>query len=324
LEQSKVAGFYFAKRSYELRILVTGGLGIIGRPLVAELVRRGNEVWSCDLYQHHDPRYIRCDVGRLRQVQRMFSEREFDCVYHLAAEFGRHNGEDYYENLWMSNVVGTKNLLELQREKGFRMVFFSSSEVYGDYDGVMSEQVMEQHAIRQMNDYAMSKWVGEMQVANATDLFGIETVRVRLFNIYGPGEYYSPYRSALCVFCYRALTGQPHKVYTDHHRTSLYITDAVRTLGNICENFHPGEVYNIGGTEYHDMRAVSDMILRCVGSGDDLVEYVESEPMTTKDKRVDITRAARDLGHAPAISLQEGIPMTVEWMKKIYADQIGS
>jgi dTDP-glucose 4,6-dehydratase len=273
------------------------------------------------LDQHHDLRYIRCDVKHLRQLQRVFAAHDFDCVYHLAAEFGRHNGEDFYENLWMTNVIGTKNLLDLQREKGFRMVFFSSSEVYGDYDGVMAEDVMEQYAIRQMNDYAMSKWVGEMQVANATDLFGGETVRVRLFNVYGPGERYSPYRSAVCIFCYRALSGQSYKVFTDHHRTSLYITDAVRTLATISENFHPGRVYNIGGTEYHDMKSVSDKILGYLGCSDDQVEYVESEPKTTKDKRVDITRAARDLAHAPVVGLDEGLAQTIEWMKRIYAGQ---
>ena len=67
-----------------------------------------------------------------------------------------------------------------------------------------------------------------MQVANAAELCGTETVRVRLFNIYGPGEYYSPYRSERCIFCYRALTGQQYQVYTDHHRTrSILMTQCV-------------------------------------------------------------------------------------------------
>jgi dTDP-glucose 4,6-dehydratase len=303
-----------------LRILVTGGLGIVGKPLVAELRRRGHEVWFCDLYQHHDPQYVRCDIKHIRQLQALFAGREFECVYHLAAEFGRHNGEDYYENLWMTNVIGTKNMLEIQRQRGFRMIFFSSSEVYGDYDGVMGEEVMEQYAIRQMNDYAMSKWVGEMQVSNSADLFDTETVCVRLFNVYGPGEFYSPYRSAVCLFAYRALIGESYKVFTDHHRTSLFNSDAVRTLANICGCFMPGMVYNIGGTEYHDMRSVSDMILSYIGRDDDIVEYVESEPMTTKDKRVDTTRAARDLDHVATVSLAEGIPETIEWMKQTYID----
>jgi dTDP-glucose 4,6-dehydratase len=303
-----------------VKVLVTGGRGIVGQPLVAELGRRGHEVYFCDLYQYHHLNYRRCDVRHLRQLQQLFDEQNFDCVYHLAAEFGRHNGEDYYENLWQTNVVGTKNLLTLQKDRGFRLVFFSSSEVYGDYDGLMSEEVMEQYAIRQLNDYAMTKWVGEMQVLNAQEAFGAESVRVRLFNIYGPGEFYSPYRSAICIFCYRALFGMPYNVYMGHHRTSLFIADAVRTLGQIVDEFRPGQVYNIGGAEYHDMKTVSDMILAYTGRSDDLVEYVEMEPWTTRDKKVDTNRAERDLDHRVQIGLQEGIERTVEWMRSVYKD----
>lgn len=303
-----------------MKVLVTGGLGIVGQPLVAELEKRGNEVYFCDLYQHHHMNYRRCDVRNLRQLQELFDEQSFDYVYHLAAEFGRHNGEAFYENLWETNVIGTKNMLALQRERGFRLIFFSSSEVYGDYDGVMSEDVMEQYAIRQLNDYAMTKWVGEMQVLNAQDAFDSQTVRVRLFNIYGPGEFYSPYRSAICVFCYCALFSQPFKVYMGHHRTSLFIADAVRTLGQIADNFRSGQVYNIGGAEYHDMKTVSDMILSYLGRSDEQVEYVEMEPWTTRDKKVDTGRATSELDHQVQIGLQEGISRTIEWMKMVYKD----
>ncbi len=75
-----------------MKILVTGGLGIVGRPLVDKLTRKGHEVWFFDLYQHHHPRYMRCDVKHLRQLQRIFSAHQFDCVYHLAAWKGRRVG----------------------------------------------------------------------------------------------------------------------------------------------------------------------------------------------------------------------------------------
>ena len=301
-----------------MKILVTGGLGVLGRPLTAELECRGHEVWTCDLYQHDHARYLRCDVSHARQLGELLEEHTFDYVYHLAAEFGRHNGEDYYENLWSTNVIGTKNLLRLQSERRFRLIFFSSSEVYGDYAGVMAEEVMEHHAIRQLNDYAMTKWVNEMQVVNAAEMYGTETVRVRLFNVYGPGEHYSPYRSAICIFCYCALMGLPYTVYLGHHRTSLFLEDAICTLSNIIDHFHPGQVYNIGGSEYHDMKEVSDLILSLAGRGDTLVSYIAQEPWTTHDKKVDIRKATRDLGHQPQTSLATGIAQTLEWMKSIY------
>jgi dTDP-glucose 4,6-dehydratase len=121
------------------KILVTGGLGFIGSNLIPELKSRGHEVWVCDLKHSEGPNYIRCDVSKYRQLERIFEEHNFDYVYHLAAEYGRWNGEDYYENLWMANVIGTKNMIRLQEKKRFRMIFFSSAEVYGDYNGKMSE-----------------------------------------------------------------------------------------------------------------------------------------------------------------------------------------
>jgi len=301
-----------------MRVLVTGGLGAVGAPLVRALRARGNEVWVCDLPHSEGPNYLRCDVGIFRQVQRLFEAHKFDFVYHLAAEFGRYNGEDFYETMWRSNAVGTKNLLTLQTQHRFRMVFTSSSEVYGDYQGVMSEEVPHEHAIRQLNDYAISKWVSEMQILNAADRDGTETVRVRLFNTYGPGERYSEYRSVICQFVYRALHDMPYTVYLDHHRTSSYVDDTVRTLANITDNFKPGEVYNISGDEYHDIKTLSDMILDHLGKDDKLVAYQDVEEHNTRDKKGDNSKAKRDLGHECRVPLAEGIPRTIEWQKAEY------
>jgi dTDP-glucose 4,6-dehydratase len=198
------------------------------------------------------------------------------------------------------------------------MIFTSSSEVYGDYRGIMTEDVPDRIAIRQMNDYAMSKWVNEMQILNSADRFATETVRVRLFNTYGPGEYYSDYRSAICVFIFRAIHNLPYVVYTKHKRTSSYIDDTVRTLASIAEDFKPREVYNIAGSELHNMKHVSDIILNYLGKDDSLVAYRDEEEATTLDKKVDTSKAARDLGHESTVSLEEGIARTVEWQKGIY------
>ena len=301
-----------------MKILVTGGLGAVGTWLVKELRGRGHEVWIMDRPHHHDPQYVRGDVGEFRQFERVVEGRDFECVYHLAAEFGRWNGEDFYETLWRTNAIGTKNLLRLQERMGFRSIFFSSSEVYGDYDGVMVEDVMDRVEIRQMNDYAMTKWVGEQQVLNSAAMFGTETVRVRLFNTYGPGESYSRYRSAICIFAYHALHDMPFTVYTGHLRTSTFVSDTTRTLANIADSFRAGEVYNIGGLDLHDMETPARMILEYLGKPASLATYKEGEPFTTKDKRVDCSKAIRDLAHAPEVTIEEGIPRTLDWMKAYY------
>lgn len=300
------------------KVLVTGGLGAVGKPLSEELKRRGHEVWVSDRGHYHEPNYMRCDVGEFHQVERLLTGVEFDYVYHLAAEFGRQNGEDFYETLWKSNAIGTKNIIRMQERLKFRMIFFSSSEVYGDYRGVMSEDVMDKVAIKQMNDYAMTKWVNEMQILNSAVKFGTETVRVRLFNTYGPGEYYSEYRSAICLFIYSALHSLPYIVYTKHTRTSSYIDDTVRTLANIAERFKPGEVYNIAGKDLHTMKQASDIILNYLGKDDSQVEYRDTQEATTLDKKVDNSKAVRELGHKSTISLEEGIARTIEWQKEVY------
>ena len=137
-------------------ILVTGGLGAIGSPLVSELESRDHDVWVADLPWSERQQYYRCDVSEYRQLARIFEDREFDFVFHLGAEFGRKNGEDFYETMWESNAIGTKNVLRLQQEKDFRLIFSSSSEVYGDYDRLMEESVPHEESVRQLNDYDIS------------------------------------------------------------------------------------------------------------------------------------------------------------------------
>ena len=288
------------------KVLVTGGLGAVGTYLVKELRGRGHEVFVADHKHARDTNYARCDVGEFRQVERLWTgggweqgslakPHAFDVVYHLAAEFGRWNGEDYYEAVWRTNAIGTKNIIRMQEREGFKAVYFSSSEVYGDYDGVMSEDVLDRVEIKQMNDYAMSKWINEMQVLNSATQFNTQSVRVRLFNTYGPGEYYSPYRSVICLFCYRILHDIPITVYGGYKRTSTFITDMARTLANITERFKAGEVYNIGGEDFHTIEEVAEIILRLTGK-----------------------LALRELDHRTTVTLEEGIAQTIAWMKDVY------
>jgi dTDP-glucose 4,6-dehydratase len=306
-----------------LNVLVTGGAGFIGTNLVNELRRRGHEVFAIDLLNNERDDYMRADVRSMRQLERVFEARPFDFVYHLAAEYGRWNGEDYYENLWQTNVIGTKNMIRLQERHKFRMVFFSSAEVYGDYRGVMTEDVMEKNPISdtyQMNDYAITKWAGELMCMNSAKMFGTETVRTRPVNCYGPGEHYTPYRGFIPKFIYHALHGRPYTVYRGHKRIIDFVEDSCRTWANIMDNFIPGEVYNVAGRPEWE-RAIdqySDAVLEAVGRDDSLVTYKDAEPYTTEIKTIDCSKAVRDLKHSPRVTPEEGIRRTVEWMKQYY------
>jgi dTDP-glucose 4,6-dehydratase len=136
------------------KVLVTGGSGFIGSNLVKELKSRGHNVWLCDLLHSEKENFIRCDVGKYHQVERLLTEHDFDFVYHAAWVVD--GMVSYYENL-ATNALAQKILV--QEKKKFRMIFFGSAEVYGDYNGVMREDVMDKIPIKQMNDYAISKWV---------------------------------------------------------------------------------------------------------------------------------------------------------------------
>ncbi len=316
------------------RILVTGSRGVVGTWLVAMLTEKGHSVFGVDLehapgevgWEHEmsktEASYSRCDVGDYRQIERVFEKHgTFDFVYHAAAEFGRWNGEDFYEQVWRSNAIGTKHMLRLQEKLRFKLIHFSSSEVYGDFPDTMVEDVMDTTEVKQLNDYALSKWVNEQQVRNSRIQHGTETVVVRLFNTYGPGEWYHPYRSVNCKFTYHALHGLPVTVYRGHTRTSTFLEDSVRTLSNIVDNFKAGEVYNIGGSEEHSIEDLATLVWKYTHADVSLISYAESEILTTKNKHVDVSKSVRDLRHTNSVSLEEGVRRTVEWMRDYYKKQ---
>ena len=302
-----------------MRILVTGIRGTLGKPLMDELKKRGHEVWGCDYQHSENENYFRADVSNYRQLERVFEANDYDFVYHLAAEFGRINGEEYYDTLWQTNVIGTRNILEWQKKKNFKLIFASSSEIYGDIDNsILTEDLPLSQSIIQHNDYAVTKWVNEVQIMNFEKRYNNQCMRLRFFNAYGPGEYYHHYRSVVCLFSYRALAGIPWQVYEGYHRVFMYIDDFIPTLANAVEKFDPGNVINIGGDEYRSVKDLSDLILEYTGADPSLVEYLPEDKHNIVNKRPNIDKAINMFGHKSTVNLEEGIPKTINWMKKIY------
>ena len=298
-----------------MKILVTGSQGTLGKPLVQELRKRGHEVFGCDLMHQKDDNYFRCDISEYRQIEKVL-ENKFDLIYNLAAEFGRINGEEYYEKVWKSNVIGLRNILELQKIYGFKLIHASSSEIYGDIKSDYIDESLE--PVPQQNDYAISKRVNELQCKNFIDRYDNQIMILRFFNAYGPGEYYNNYRSVVCLMCYRALHNLPYTVFNDYHRVFMYIDDFIETLVNTCENFIQGEIVNIGGEEYRSVKELSDIILKQVNKDDSLVNYLSQDKHNITNKRPNIEKAKKLFNHNPNTLLEEGVSKTLDWMRKIY------
>jgi dTDP-glucose 4,6-dehydratase len=313
-----------------MKILVTGAKGVVGSKLSEVLKEAGHDVFGVDLFHTNDKYghgigkvpssdYFRCDISEYRQIQDVVEFINPDLVYNCAAEFGRWNGEFFYEKVWKSNAIGTKNIIRMQEKHGFKLVHCSSSEVYGDYGDIMYEDLLKEVPIEQMNDYAISKKVNEMQIENSRIHHNTQSVVVRIFNTYGPGEWYHPFRSVNCTFTYNLLCGRPITVFEGHTRTSTYIYDCVSTMARISENFKPGEVYNISSNNRHTIEDLAQLILKKTKADPSLVNYVEhSEILTTKIKKVDSKKCRQDLDHNDTVSLEEGVENTVRWMREYY------
>lgn len=298
-----------------MKIVVTGHLGTIGQPLVRALRARGHEVLGVDCRHHVDG--VRADVADYRQLEAAVP-RDVELVYHLAAEFGRHNGEDFYEHVWRTNAIGTKNVLRLQKERGFKLIFASSSEVYGERPDPVLHEDLPLSPLFLTNDYAVSKLVNEAQIQNAIKQWDAQVMTLRFFNAYGPGEFYHSYRSVVCLFTYRALKRLPYTVYDGYYRVFQYVDDLVATLVRAADNFRPGLVANVAGREYRSVRELHEMISELVDVDLSKVTFLPEEKHNVVSKRPSIARASLALQHDPRIQLRDGLKQTVEWMRDTY------
>jgi len=305
-----------------MKILVTGSQGTLGRPLVAELRKRGHQVWGCDLQHDADPDYVRIDVANLGQVIGLFENvADFDACYHLAGEFGRVNGQEYPAELWRTNCLGTSNIIRACTQNETRLIFASSSEAYGSLadDGQLDESLLDHQLPRFHNDYALTKFTNEQQLRIAIRNDGLDATILRFFNVYGPGEYFTPYRSVICQFIYKMLHAMPITVYTGSSRSFLYVDDWTRVVANVLDvKTVSGEAFNIASPMSYTMDLVYHMIMREVGGTHHQETFIECEDANVRDKRPSIKKATDALGLKDTVTLEEGIRKTVEWMRGEY------
>lgn len=332
-----------------MRIFITGINGVLGSVLKDELRSRGHVVYGCDLAHSSDPQIVRADVTERRQLANALDQSTvgWDLMFGFAAEFGRNNGRDFYEQLWRTNLIGTQNMIEECAARKIKLVFASSSEAYGlseeyGHGRPLSEGLLDRYPPQFHSIYALSKWTNERQITMAARNQKLDTIILRFFNVYGPPERYSPYRSVVCQFAYQLLKGLPVTVNLGGKRSHLWIGDWANTVANIADRgrldflamkkIWPGSgatdyvpVFNIGGTEYESIEDLYHHLCTIIsGSGptrrilESPVRFIESENANTATKQPDCSLAETWLDHHPQMPLMEGLFRTVNWMRKEY------
>lgn len=325
-----------------MKIFITGINGVLGSELKDRLRSRGHDVYGCDLTHSADPQIVRADIREYRQLKTAMNGKQYDLVYHLAGEFGRVNGQKFYEELWSTNCIGTQNVIEECVSRRTKMVFASSSEAYGlsevyNQGLSLSEDMLDKFVPSFHNQYALSKYTNERQIFTAARNSDLDAIVLRFFNVYGPPERYSPYRSVVCQFIYKLLAGLPVTVNRGGKRSHLWIKDWSFTVGNIADpeflnhaamqKHWPGSagtpyvpVFNIGGTEYESIEELYDRIVYILGSSipNPEVTYIEEEVANCATKKPDNSMAELWLNHKPVVSLDAGLRETVQWVKDQY------
>jgi len=305
------------------KVFVTGALGFIGSFLVPYLRERNYDVISSDVFVRDYGDYIRADITSFEDLYRIFKKEDMDIVIHMAGEVGRMVGEEHPQKMMYVNNIGTLNLVKLCMENNCRLVYFSTSEVYGhlfDKGKTVKEEDLEKEGsiFVTTNIYAMSKLVGEAIVRHYVENYGLDAVTLRPFMIYGEGEYPSKYRSAIGNFVYWALKGKKITVHRGTLRAWCYISDFIEGVYLVVNHPFSGkyEAFNIGSDEYHTMEEVARMAIGECGGDYSQIEIVEPPSKFLSLAKKFSTEKIRSIGYEPKISLKEGIHRVAEWQRK--------
>ncbi len=305
-----------------MMVLVTGGAGFIGSHLVDRLVRDGHAVRVLDKFRtgrrenlsHLEGHFelIQGDIRDPTCVKRAVAGVEV--VFHLAAAGSVSFSVEQPLVSNDINVVGTLNVLVCSREAGVRrVVFSSSSSVYGNTPVLPKHEAMPPNP---QSPYAITKLVGELYCRNFYQLYGLETVSLRYFNVFGPRQDpNSPYAAVVPKFISGLLQGRPPLIHGDgtQSRDFTYVENVVSA--NVLAAWATrgvGEVFNIGCHRSVTLLELYREVERLVGTQVEPV-FGPPRPGDIKDSLADITRAKELLGYQPSIDWREGLRRTVAW-----------
>jgi UDP-glucose 4-epimerase len=301
-----------------MNFLITGAAGFLGSAIANQLAREGHQVRGIDDLSAGDPQALSPDIhftrGDINDRPKLWTLlQEVDCVYHLAARVSVPESILYPREYNAVNVGGTVSLMEAMRDVGVkRVVFASSGAIYGNQD---IQPLTEGQTPCPSSPYAVSKLAAEFYIRTIGGLWGIETVCLRIFNAYGPGQHL-PASNAPVVpyFLRQAVRNGTLVINGDGNQTRdyVYVDDVVS--GMVAASTAPninGLVINIGSGAETSIRSLADLVLFVTGSQTNII-YSTQTPSGVLRLCADLSLAAQKLNYKPSISLEEGLRLSLQ------------
>lgn len=290
------------------RVLVTGGNGYVGQYVIPELMAQGAQITSFDSIPGDGPRpsgvTFRCgDVRDFEQVSQAIASQ--DVVVHLAClPVGASLAQPVAD--FQVNALGTVHVLNAARDHGVRRVIYTStSEVYGR---PRHQPIRESHPTEPVTPYGASKLCGEVYARLFEQVYGLESVILRYFNVYGMGADGRPRSTVDAIFLRRALDGLPPLIKGNprHARDFVHVTDAARAVRlAIQSETAPGHTLNIGSGTPTTLQQLADLAIRLTGA--DVEPAVEDPIEEAVIWQANISRAQRLLEFEPLMELAEAL-----------------
>ena len=304
------------------RVIVTGGAGFIGSHLAEELVRRGYKVFIIDdlstgkpenieeLLKENSVEFVQGSITDLPLLQKLFKGAKY--VFHQAAlaRVPRSIEDPLTTN--EVNIKGTLNVLLAAKENGVRKVIYaSSSSVYGDTSALPQKEDMPPNPL---SPYALTKLAGEYYCNIFRQIYGLSTVSLRYFNVYGPRQDpHSQYATVIPAFIGRISQDLPPVIYGDgeQSRDFTYIEDVVRANILAAEANAEG-VYNIGNGKNTTINQLADIILKLMKKD---LQPIHDKPRLGDPRHTlaDISKA-KDFGYEPKWTLEDGLKRVIRAM----------
>jgi nucleoside-diphosphate-sugar epimerase len=303
--------------------LVTGGAGFIGSHLTEELVRRGHTVRVADNLitgkrsnLDHIPgvEFLEGDLAELSFAQRAVDGVTY--VLHQAAIPSVPRSVKDPITSHRANVDATLNVLVAARDAAVRrLVFAGSSSAYGNTPTLPKHEDMPASPL---SPYALQKVVAEQYLRMFTQLYGLETVSIRYFNVFGPRQDpTSPYSGVISVFATALLDNRSPTIYGDGEQTRdfTYVANVVDGVLRACEAPKvSGEVINVATGGRISLNELFKT-MRMVAGGTVEPTYADAREGDVRDSQADISKAQRLLGYEPSVSFEEGLKRTIEWYR---------